>query len=154
MSHKDTRGCQVGLLPPSSPLVPGWDVEAAFALVDHLVTTPTPPHPLPSPIPPPSPCLILFGCKQPLFCHYVRCLESVVSSQFSVANQKEPVSRKRPTPNMPRRGVAEGELERCCVVKSGETWGRRLGAAAQAAPPAAPARPDRRAARCCPSQGQ
>ena len=42
MSHKDTRECQVGLLPPSSPLVPGWDVEAAFALVDHLVTTPTP----------------------------------------------------------------------------------------------------------------
>ena len=42
MSQKDTRGCQVGLLPPSSPLVPGWDEEAAFALVDHLVTTPTP----------------------------------------------------------------------------------------------------------------
>ena len=69
-------------------------------------------------------------------------MESVVSSQFSVANQKEPVSRKRPTPNMPRRGVAEGELERCCVVKSGETWGRRLGAAAgRAARCTGPARP-------------
>ena len=33
----------MGLLPPSPPpLVPGWDEEAAFALVDHLVTTPTP----------------------------------------------------------------------------------------------------------------
>ena len=42
MSQNDTNGCQVGLLPPSSPLVPGWDEEAAFALVDHLVTTPTP----------------------------------------------------------------------------------------------------------------
>ena len=43
MSQKDTRGCQVGLLPPCPlPLVPGWDEEAAFALVDHLVTTPTP----------------------------------------------------------------------------------------------------------------
>ena len=31
-----------GVTAPLPPLVPGWDEEAAFALVDHLVTTPTP----------------------------------------------------------------------------------------------------------------